>query len=247
VDIQNSPLYRDGDSTRRSCRLLGRRSLAVVLVCLLVGIPLPGATSPLGIVTQSIKGHLSTADASAGATIYDGDRLSTDAGGTLRLRTGSSSMYIAAQTSLTLHRAAAGALADLAGGSLIFSSAPASAIEIRARDARIRPAENVPTVAQVSVVGPKELLVTARRGALELAYRDETERIAEGASYRVLLDATPADLPPAANGRAPGSWPATPPQKAGKTGKALFLIVAGGAAWATAWALHEAVESPDQP
>lgn len=226
---------------------MGRRSLAVVLVCLLAGVPLPGATPPLGIVTQSSKGHLSTADASAGATIYDGDRLSTDAGGALRLRTGSSSIYLAAQTSVTLHSAATGALADLAGGSLVFSSALTSAMEIRAREARIRAAENVPTVAQISVIGTKELRVTARRGALELTYRDETERIPEGASYRVLLDPSPADLPPAVNGRGPGSWPQMPPKSQGKTGKGFLLILAGTATVITTWALLEAWESPDTP
>lgn len=226
---------------------MGRRSLAVVLVCLLVGVPLPGATPPLGIVTQSSRGHLSTADASAGATIYDGDRLSTDAGGVLRLRTGASSIYLAAQTSVTLHRAATGALADLAGGSLVFSSALTSAMEIRAREASIRAAENVPTIAQVSVIGPKELRVTARRGSLEVTYRDESERIPEGASYRVVLDPSPADIPMAANGRGPGSWPGRPPKSPGKQGKGFFFILAGTATVVTTWALHEAWESPDKP
>jgi hypothetical protein len=226
---------------------LGRRSLAVVLVCLLVGIPLPGATPPLGIVTQSFRGHLRTAEVSAGATIYDGDRLSTDAGGTLRLRTGASLMYLAEHTNVTLHSAAMGALADLSGGSLIFSSALVSAMEIRAREARIRTAGNVPTVAQISVVGPKELRVTARRGALELTYRDETERIAEGASYRVLLDPSPADIPPAINGRGPGSWPGTPPRPSGKPGKGLLLIAVGIAVPITIWVMLEAWESPDKP
>jgi len=156
-------------------------------------------------------------------------------------------MYLAGQTNVTLHSASAGALADLAGGSLVFSSALASAMEIRAREARIRAAGNVPTVAQISVVGPKELRVTARRGALEVTYRDETERIPEGASYRVLLDPSPIDIPYAANGRGPGSWPATPPKRSGKTGKGLLLIAAGAAASITIWVMHEAWESPDSP
>ena len=226
---------------------MGRRSLAIALACLLVGVHLPGATAPLGIVTQSSKGHLSASDASAGATIYDGDRLLTDAGGVLRLRIGASWLYLPGQSDVTLHGATTGALADLFGGSLVFSSAQASAMEIRAREARIRAAGNVPTIAQISVVGPKELRVTARRGALELTYRDERERIPEGASYRVLLDPSPDDIPPAMNGRGPGSWPVKTPRPSGKTGKGFFLIIAGGTAWGTAWALHEAWESPDRP
>jgi hypothetical protein len=156
-------------------------------------------------------------------------------------------MYLAEHTSITLHGAATSALADLAGGSLVFSSALTSAVEVHAREARIRAAENVPTVAQISVVGPKELRVTARRGALEVTYRDEMERIPEGASYRVVLDPSPADLPMAANGRGPGSRPWTPPRPSGKQGKGLLLIAAGAATAITIWAMHEAWESPDQP
>lgn len=224
-----------------------RRGLATVSACLLAGISLPGATAPLGIVTQSLKGHLSTTDASAGATIYDGDRLSTDDGGVLRLRIGGSSLYLLGQSDITLHTASTGALADLTGGSLVLYSALASAMEIRAREARIRAAGDVPTVAQISVVGPKELRVTARRGALELTYRDETERIPEGASYRVLLDPSPADIPPAVNDRGPGSWPAKPPKYSGKTGKPFLLITIAIVTPITIWALHEAWESPDRP
>jgi hypothetical protein len=120
-------------------------------------------------------------------------------------------------------------------------------MEIRAREARIRAAENVPTVAQISVIGPKELRVTARRGSLELTYRDETERIPEGASYRVLLDPSPADLPPAMNGRGPGSWPGKPPNPGGKTSRAFFFYLAAATTPITVWVLHEAWESPDRP
>jgi len=40
-------------------------------------------------------------------------------------------------------------------------------MEILANDAFIRPVADIPTVAQVSLIGPKELQITARRGALE--------------------------------------------------------------------------------
>jgi hypothetical protein len=62
-------------------------------------------------------------------------------------------------------------------------------MEVLADEAFIRPIADGPTVAQVTVLGPKELQITARRGALELSYRNETEKIAEGTSCRVLLDA----------------------------------------------------------
>jgi len=226
---------------------MARRCLASLLACLFAGSSLPGASAPLAVVTQSERGHLGTVEASAGATIYDGDKLSTDDGGVLRLRSGTSSLYLPARSGATLHATGSGALAELTFGSILFYSSFASAMEVRVREVRIRPVKDTPTVAQISVMGPKELRVTARRGALVLTYGNDTEPIEEGATYRVLLDPTPADIPYAANGRGPGSWPADPPKPGAKIGKLLCLIIIGGPAWVTGWAIHEAWESPDRP
>src|SRR5204862_5255169 len=67
-------------------------SLATILVFLLAGIPLPARPAgtpnllPLGVVTQASGAHFRAAKVSAGATIYDGDGLSTEAEGALQFR-----------------------------------------------------------------------------------------------------------------------------------------------------------------
>ena len=227
---------------------MGRRFLATLLACLLAGIPLLGRTAPLGVVTQSAGGHLSTAPASAGATIYDGDHLSTDAGGALRLRSGASLIYLPGQSGITLHGAANGAVAELTGGTLVFSTAQAAAMEIRALEASLRAASNAPTVAQISVAGPKELFVNARRGALEFSYRGESGRIPEGASYRILLDSQdPQGGPDAKPDSAPSPWANQQTKKPGKRRRTFEFIIIGATALVTARAIHEAVESPDRP
>src|SRR6202043_2699378 len=50
---------------------------------LVVGGPSPARIVPLGIVTHAERAHLGEGAASDGSTIYDGDRLSTEAGGVL--------------------------------------------------------------------------------------------------------------------------------------------------------------------
>ena len=92
-------------------------------------------------------------------------------------------------------------------------------------------------MAQVTIIGPKELQISARRGVLQFAYAGETEKIAEGASYRIVLD-PPEAAPP---------FPQRPPVKAGRENKKFKIIVIVAVAWATEWALHEVFESPDRP
>ena len=63
-----------------------------MLVFLLAGIPLPARPAdarnllPLGVLMQASGAHFKAAKASAGATVYDGDGLSTEAEGALQFR-----------------------------------------------------------------------------------------------------------------------------------------------------------------
>ena len=81
-----------------------------------------------------------------------------------------------------------GTTAELSEGTLVFSAGRTGALEIVVREARIYAINDVRTMAQVSITGPKELQIFARRGALQFSYRGETEKIDEGAACRVILD-----------------------------------------------------------
>jgi hypothetical protein len=218
-----------------------RRVLALTLAFLLTGISLPArpvGISALGVVTQASGAHYNAASASTGATVYDGDRLSTESEGLLQFRGAGALLYLPSLSGITLHGLPNGAQAQLRTGSLVFSTSKAAAMEVLADEAFIRPAADGPTVAQVTVVGPKELRITARRGALELSYRNETEKIAEGTSCRVLLDSPEAAAQP---------FPQRGPVKAANENKRLKIVMVAAIGWATEWAVHEALESPDRP
>jgi hypothetical protein len=221
-----------------------RRALATMLVLLLAGIPLPAwpaATPnllPLGIVTQASRAHFNAATVSAGATIYDGDVLTTEAEGALQFRGPTALVYLPGSSGVTLHGLPNGTQAQLQIGTVVFSTARAGGLEILADEAFIRPVADGPTMAQVTIIGPKELQISARRGALEFSYAGETEKIAEGASYRVLLD-QPEATPPPQSQRGPA--------KAGREGKKFKIIVIVLIGWASEWGLHEVFESPDRP
>jgi hypothetical protein len=147
-----------------------RRALAMMLVFLLAGFPLlgkPTATPnllPLGVVTQTSGAHFNAAKVSAGATIYDGDCLSTETDGALRFRTPAALLYLSGTSSVTLHRLLNGTQAQLQAGTVVFSTAKSAAMEILADEASVRPAADGPTVGQVIVLVPKELQISPRRG-----------------------------------------------------------------------------------
>ena len=220
-----------------------RRALATMLVFLLAGIPLPARAAdapnllPLGVVTQASGAHFKAAKVSAGATIYDGDGLSTEAEGALQFRGSAAVFYLSGSSGVTLHGLPMGTQAQLQTGTVVFSTAKAAAMEILADGALIRPLADGPTVAQVTIVGPKELHISARRGALQFAYAGETEKIAEGRSYRIVLD-PPEAAPP---------FPQRIPTKAGRESKKYKIITIVAIGWATEWGFHEVFESPDRP
>lgn len=192
--------------------------------------------SVLGAVLEANRAHLDTASVSAGATVYDGDRFSTEKGGVLLLRGKAVMLELAAESyAVTRSRTngAQGVETELTIGTLAFSTARATALEVIAGGAHVQPASDAPTVAQVSVTGSKELRIYARRGALQLSYKWQREMITEGTAYRVILDPPDDNL--------------NKTKPAGRPNKAFALIVIGAALGAFIYELHEVFESADRP
>jgi hypothetical protein len=213
----------------------------MTLAFLLMGVSLPArpaGSAVLGVVTQASAAHYNAANVSTGASVYDGDRLSTESEGLLQFRAPSALVYLPGLSGVTLHGLANGTQAELRNGSLVFSTSRAAAMEVLADEAFIRPAADGPTIAQITVLGPKELIITARRGALQFSYHNETEKIAEGTSCRILLD------PTAAAGLPFPEKKRHDPIKDDKKFKIVVIVLVG---WLTEWAVHEALESPDRP
>ena len=131
-----------------------RQLVAATAVYLLALEPLPGNTIPLGMVTRAENAHLGEATASAGSTVYDGDRLSTESGGVMRISSPALALQLETQSGLVLRRTAnpgASIRAELASGTVVFSAAQAN-ISVVADDALIRPTTKVPAIAHVGIV-----------------------------------------------------------------------------------------------
>jgi hypothetical protein len=229
-------------SPREAITIFNRQFVVAWAAYLLALGPQPANPISLGVVIHADRAHVGEAVASEGSTIYEGDRLSTDSGGLMRIDSPALRLQLDAQSTVTLRRAAtpqADIMAELASGTLVFSAARDSNVLIVADDAMIRPIPNAPVVAHVRVVNLRELRIYAQRGALEFSYHGDSQTIPEGAAYRVLLD---PDAQPSVTSE---------PDQLGKSAPKhhpTFVLLGIGAALGVAIpVLMHAFESPDSP
>jgi hypothetical protein len=211
---------------------------------LLAGGPSPAKAAYLGIVIHAESAYLGEAAASVGSTIFGGEKLSTDAGGLLRIAIPAVTLQLGEQSSLVLGHAAdpqQSILAELACGTLIFSAAATGSIAIAADDALVRSADNTATAAHIRMVNQKELRIYAQRGALEFSYHGESATIPEGRNYRVILDPSEREVAASESDQTPHR-----PWNHHRT----FILVAIAVGVAVGIAIPiiiHAVESPDSP
>jgi hypothetical protein len=225
-----------------------QRLLAIAVASLLTSHFGSGGGDALGIVVLSNHAKLGPEAAGEGTTIYDGDRLSTETDGSMRIMVGEAIVYLPEHSCVTLHRGARGVPkefeTDLVSGSVVLSVTAGSAAEIVARAAHIRPIGDTRGVVEVGIVGPQELIVFARRGPAQISYRGESETIAEGKSYRVLLNDSEDDPSGGSNAKSPG--------KRGKMFVVIAVAATAAAGIAAVWGAKDrgtkgGVESPDHP
>jgi hypothetical protein len=208
-----------------------RRSLATALSVLLTGISLSAQTSPIGAVTQSSKGHLNNTTASVGTTIYAGDRLSTEAAGTLTLRSGPVQLTLAEDSVMYMNQDGGSLSGMLERGSVAFRVESGGSLRIDAVDVRVRPQSPALAAGQLTLENCA-VVVTSRVQSLEVTAGKETKIVEEGKSYRVSIPGTCGTR-------------SNPPPVAAAQGRFLAIPIAIGVI--TVVGVQEALESPDRP
>jgi hypothetical protein len=203
----------------------------------------------LGTVVSAERAHVGTAAASAGATVFAGDKLDTEQLGSVQIRAGAARLLLKGSSRLVWGAEDGSPSGTLTGGTAAFSTANAKAFVLHAGTAVFRPEGNEPTVANVTLLNPKELVVRCSRGVLVIAVDNDIRVIPEGTAYHVVLDpnaAAPAGAVPAPPTPAPASWgDKSQPRKPGRSNFIWYAI--GATALITWFAVSEALESPDRP
>ena len=225
------------------CNSITKSALALLVSFSLLATPVWAApSSSLGVVVYADRAHVGAAQASVGATVFSGDRLSTEQTGSVQVRAGAARLLLASGSMATLSQDSATPAATLTLGTATFSTANSDAFTLHVGSAVIRAHTNQPTVGRVTVLTPKELIVRSTRGSLTIAVEDDVREIPEGSAYRVVLD--PNAQPQGPQGAGTKGY-GGPPIKAARSKFIWYAI--GITAVIAYFALDEVFESPDRP
>jgi hypothetical protein len=223
-------------------RYILKSFLVAILSVGLIGIPSFAANEkPLGLVTQAQEAHLGSA--TIGTTVYPGDTLATDEGGTVRLKVGGSQFYLLSSSAATLSAGSNAVNASVARGTVGFSSNGSDQLSLEIPEGTLRAANGQPGYGQVTILGPREVIISAYRGTLVLDNDGDLHEIPAGKSYRVTMDLDPAVEPQGPAGAGGNNKVVAPRHR-----HLLFdLIVLGAAAGAGVALWYHLSESPSNP
>jgi hypothetical protein len=164
-----------------------RTGCTLLFVMLACQAPLPAADAPLGVVLQANLAHVKDSAITEGATVYPGDELSTDVGGSLDLRIANSRFDLAANSRARFYAGEKGSVAELTNGTLTFRrDAGTDGIEVVASDVRIVPKGEGAVTGLVTIYSPCKIAVTSTAGEIEVRSGTETRIVAERETYAVI-------------------------------------------------------------
>ena len=173
--------------------------------------------------------------------MFPGDSLDTDPGGTLRVKAGSTQLYLASQSAAKLDQQAAQIHVKLLHGTIGFSSSQAKQFEVETPVGIVRSADGQRAFGEVTITGQDKILVAAYHGSLVVEGNGVERTIKEGDAYNVSL----ADPPPPADPNPSSPKPAVT-NGAGRTIVFDAVLLGGGAvAGYVIW--HYTTESDTNP
>jgi hypothetical protein len=202
-------------------RLVARHIVVGLLIAVMLYMPANAASEkPLGLVIQAQLAHLDSADAAIGTTVYSGDALDTQEGGTLRLKVGASQLYLLSGSAATFAPSDSGAHVNVIHGTVGIFSVNPNQIELETPLGTVRAAKGSSAYGQVRIAGPEEMIVSAYKGTLVIDCDGEEHNVEAGKSYDVKLEPDSEA----------GSQTVSPTNHRKRRRLALILIIVGGEA-----------------
>jgi hypothetical protein len=163
--------------------------VVAILTMGLVNLPLMAeASKPLGMVVAADHAYLDHANAASGASVYSDDALVTEQGGSLRLSVGASQIYLLSLSSASLEPRDDKIQARVDRGTVGFSTARPSQLQIQTPLGVVRGADANPIFGQVSLLSPSKLRISAYKGTLVVEDVNGGQKIiAQGETYEGTL------------------------------------------------------------
>ena len=140
----------------------------------------------LGLVAKALNAQIDKAAASEGSTIFSGDYLSTDNGGSLLIRVGSLSLNLESASGAHIYRTPYGAIVELDEGSVVYTTTGnGENIVVVANDVRVTPVLLMADLGRVSINDPCNVTVYSQRGQVNVQSGSESHFVQEGKAYKV--------------------------------------------------------------
>jgi hypothetical protein len=236
------------DSLRTSLR----GAVAIFVVIGLLDVPAfagagAGAASrPLGMVVQASEASIDNSILAVGTTVYPGDTIQTEDGGSLRLKFGATQVYLLSASAASFSERGEIIRAKVGRGTVGFSSTDSGNMELEIPQGILRAAKSSSAYGQVTIISPLEVVISSYRGTLMLDNEGEMHEIPAGKSFRVDMDLEPAAQPASKQSdQNPGRDAGIVPTRRRKLKFELILL---GAVALGSWAIFEEItESPSKP
>lgn len=168
-----------------------RACLIAVVVAGMINLPVMAASAkPLGMIVIADRANVDHAKAAVGADVFSGDALSTDPGGSLRMKIGQSQIYLLSSSDASLAPAESRVQAKITRGTLGFSTSSPGQLEIGTPLGIFRGADNQQVFAQIAVLSPTKLQVSVYQGTLlAIAPNGDHKTIAQGETLEATIAA----------------------------------------------------------
>jgi hypothetical protein len=172
------------------------RKLLVTLGVIALALPaLASAASakpdaPLGVVMLGNRANVGRAAASSGTSVYDGDTLSTDETGSLRVRFGGAQIILGESTAVDLHQQDGMVDLILRHGVVRFAGVPGSPIELHVLQAMVRTKSDAAT-GQITLLSSREFQVGSEKGDLDVNINGEDQVVSAPHAYDMTINAMP--------------------------------------------------------
>ncbi|HTZ99240.1 MAG TPA: hypothetical protein VMB02_02845 [Candidatus Aquilonibacter sp.] len=147
---------------------------------------------PVGVVSQTDRGYIDSANAVSGADVYDCDNLTTDDNGQMRLQVPLGQVFLMAGSEAQLQQGLSELDVYVTHGTVGFASNAGAAIDLITPAGFLRSANGQAASGEVTITSPKGILITAISGDLTLDDGGEFRHIAPGQTAKVAFDVTSA-------------------------------------------------------
>jgi hypothetical protein len=203
------------------------------------------AARQVGHVVQATSALVDTVNLAVGTTLYNGDTVTTKPDGSMRASVRSSQIAMPASSSATLEECTDELHVLVNQGTVDFTASASDRMELIIAQGIVKPLDGQSASGQISIVSPREAVVSATHGSLIVDDDGNRTTIPEGKTYRITMGGDPRDYAPASGceGAEHDSKMIHPHSR-----NLLFDLIAGGGAAGIGYALWQInTESPSKP